>query len=150
MIAKSTSFVGIHRSVIAPDNCWMKSNPTADVRRSNLSRFLKQHYDDNRSALARDYGCKQSYISDLLRPESGRSFGEKVARSIEQRTGLQPGQLDIVNSPLLLDESRRDRIKEEVRSAVEDLDRDELREMLAEIRKIQARRAPKQKKAGNY
>lgn len=146
MMGKSTSFVGIHRSVIAPDNCWMKENPMADIRRQNLSRLLEQRFDGNRSALAREYGSKQSYISDLLRPGSGRSFGEKAARTLEERIGLLAGQLDVPDSPLLMEESRRHQEKDEAHAALEDMDRDEIREVLATLRRIRARRAPKSRK----
>jgi hypothetical protein len=49
-------------------------------------------------------------------------------------------QLDIPNSPLVMDESRRSRLKDELHIAVEELDKAEQRELLAAIRKMQAKR----------
>lgn len=114
------------------------------VRRQNLRNLIVRDFGGNKSAIAREYNRenpKPSYFSDLVRDASGKSFGEKAARKIEQRIGLLPGQLDIPNSPLLYDESRRSRIKDELRLAIEDLDKDEMREALDAIRRIQGWRS---------
>lgn len=132
----------------ALDNCRME-NPVAEVRRNNLQRLLDRRFKGNRSALARAYGSKQSYISDLLRASSGRSFGEKTARALETSVGLQPGQLDVPDSPLLMDESRKDRIRDDVLAAIEDLDNEGLSETLEAIRKIQERRAAPKRRAAS-
>lgn len=124
-----------------PDNAPMRD--MAKIRRENLARLIERDFDNNRSAIARAYdedNPKPQYFSDLLREGSGKSFGEKAARKIEEKTGLKAGQLDIPDSPLLHDEARRDRIKDTLRLVIDDLDRDEMREALAAIRKIQGRR----------
>lgn len=132
----------------APSENEGMENHTAGVRRRNLARLINRDFDGNKSGIARAYdpeNPKPQYFSDLIRPDSGKSFGEKAARKIEERTGLLPGQLDIPDSPLLLDESRRSRVKDEIRLALDDLDKDEQREALAAIRKIQLRRNARRK-----
>jgi hypothetical protein len=123
------------------------ANEDADVRRANLQRLIDRDYGSNKSSLARAVKRAQSYISDLLRP-AGKSFAEKAARNIEIEVGLLKGQLSIPHSPLLYDESRRNRVREELRDAIEDLDRDEQQEVLAAIRKVQGRRTEQRRKAG--
>lgn len=118
-------------------------NQIADVRRRNLVRLIERDFGGNRSEIARTYDSenpKPQYFSDLVRPMSGKSFGEKVARKIEERTGLKSGQLDIPDSQLIQDDTRRSRIKVDLQQALAELDRDEQYEVLATIRKIQARR----------
>lgn len=118
-------------------------NHMARLRRANLKTLVNRDFGSNASALARAYdpeNPKPSYFSDLLRENSGKSFGEKAARKIEERVGLRLGQLDVPDSPLLYDDARRSRLKDELRLALDDLDRDEQREALAFIRKIQSRR----------
>jgi hypothetical protein len=118
-------------------------NQIADVRRANLFRLIERDFGGNRSHFARVYdeaNPRPNYFSDLLRTNSGKSFGEKVARKIEERAGLVMGQLDIPDSPLRQDENRRSRVKDDLRIALDDLDREEMREALEAIRKIQSRR----------
>lgn len=118
-------------------------NPIAEVRRRNLIRLMDRDFRGNRSEIARVYdpdNPKPQYFSDLARSNSGKSFGEKVARKLEERVGLQIGQLDIPNSALVFDESRLKRATHELRSAIEDLDHDEELQALAAVRRIQAKR----------
>lgn len=118
-------------------------NTIAGIRRRNLAKLISRDFDGNKSGIARAYdpaNPKPQYFSDLIRPDSGKSFGEKAARKIEERTGLLPGQLDIPDSPLMLDESRRSRLRDDIRLGIDDLDRDEQRELLSAIRRIQAKR----------
>lgn len=131
----------------APDNPDME-NSMAETRRRNLARLIERDFGGNKSEIARAYdpdNPKPQYFSDLLRPLGGKSFGEKAARKIEEKTSLKPGQLDIPNSPLIHDESKRSRVKEELRLALDDLDKDEQRELLDTVRKIQARRHGRRK-----
>lgn len=142
VIGNATPSVEFTRRCIANDNEGMQAD-MAKIRRQNLSRLIERDFRGNKSEIARAYDeadPKPQYFSDLLRDGSGKSFGEKAARKIEEKTGLKAGQLDIPDSQLLHDESRRNRIKDEVRIAIDDLDRDELREALVAIRKIQGRR----------
>lgn len=116
---------------------------TAKIRRENLARLIERDFHNNKSEIARAYNeenPKPQYFSDLLSEKSGKSFGEKAARKIEEKTGLRIGQLDIPDSQLLHDESKRDRVADTLRLAIDDLDRDEMREALTAIRKIQGRR----------
>ena len=113
------------------------------IRRENLARLSERDFHNNKSEIARAYNeqnPKPQYFSDLLSDKSRKSFGEKAARKIEEKAGLRIGQLDVPDSQLLHDESRRDRIADTLRVAIDDLDRDEMREALAAIRKIQGRR----------
>jgi hypothetical protein len=63
-----------------------------ETRRGRLRAFLNAECGGNNSELARRTKKKQSYISDLLR--GSKSFGEKVAREMEARLGLDAGYLD--------------------------------------------------------
>jgi hypothetical protein len=153
---RSSMVKGYHHTVIekaTPDGEFTKRRGThdnlrmdnyiAEIRRRNLTKLINRDFGGNKSAIARAYdpeNPKPQYFSDLIRPDSGKSFGEKAARKIEERTGLQMGQLDIPDSLLLHDDSRRSRIKDEIRLAIDDLDKDEQRELLAAIRKLQGRR----------
>lgn len=115
---------------------------TAEIRRRNLLRLLERDFGGNKSELARAYDSenpKPQYFSDLLRKDSGKSFGEKAARKIEERTGLLPGQLDIPDSELLQDERKRSRLRDEIRRSLDEFGRDEQREVLDAIRRIQSR-----------
>lgn len=74
------------------------------IRRLNLARAIDIYLDGNRSEMARLYNPmepKPQQISELI-TNPKRSFGEKVARKLEEAIGLQRGQLDIENSQLLL------------------------------------------------
>lgn len=139
---KSTPPVEFTIRCKSADNGLMES-PIADVRRRNLIRLIERDFRGNQSEIARAYDAgnpKPQYFSDLVRTTSGKSFGEKVARKIEERVGLRSGQLDIPASPLLFDDSRLRRVGEELRSAVDELSQDEKLEALSVIRKIQGRR----------
>lgn len=127
------------------DNSGME-NPMAAVRRRNLAKLLERDFGNNQSAIARVYNPespKPSYFSDLLRGE--KAFAEKAARGIEDRVGLRLGQLDIQDSPLLYDDSKKNNLRDEIHVAVDDLDNEEQREALAAIRKIQAKRKGRKK-----
>lgn len=63
-----------------------------ETRRVRLRAFLDAECGGNKTELARRTKKKQSYISDLLR--GSKSFGEKVAREMETRLGLDAGHLD--------------------------------------------------------
>lgn len=63
-----------------------------ETRRDRLRLFLDAECGGNKTELARRTKKKQSYISDLLR--GSKSFGEKVAREMETRLGLEAGHLD--------------------------------------------------------
>jgi hypothetical protein len=142
VLEKSTPPVEFTVWCSSADNKGMESQ-IADIRRHNLTRLISRDFSGNRSEMARAYDSenpKPQYFSDLLRASSGKSFGEKVARKIEERVGLQNGQLDIPNSPLLFDDLRRQKAKTVLRAVIEELTQDEQVEALSAIRKIQARR----------
>jgi hypothetical protein len=125
---------------IPKDNSGMQ-NPMAAVRRRNLARLIERDFGNNQSSIARLYNPespKPSYFSDLLRGE--KAFAEKAARAIEDRVGLRLGQLDIQDSPLLYDDAKKNSLKEELRAVIDDMDKDEQREALAALRKIQSKR----------
>lgn len=64
-----------------------------DVRRRNLRAFMDRECGGVQAELARRIGLSPSQTADTL---SGRkSFGEKVARQIEETAGLRPFALDI-------------------------------------------------------
>lgn len=79
------------------------------IRRANLDRAIDLYLDGSQSELARRLNSqnpKPQYINDLLH-NSKKSFGEKIARRIEEVIGLENGQLDIEDGPLVLQPNRR-------------------------------------------
>lgn len=111
------------------------------IRRANLRRFVVAKLDGNNSRLSRLLGNESTaYVNDLLRDGSTKSFGEKVAAKIEEKIGLQAGQLDIKDSPLLMDEKRRDKLDEELKEQIAGLTKSEKQEIADVLREIYIRR----------
>jgi hypothetical protein len=79
-------------------------------------------------------------VNDLLRVGSTKSFGEKAATRIEEKLGLQAGQLDIKDSPLLMDEKRRDHLDEEIRDQIAGLTKNEKQELADVLRDMYLKR----------
>jgi hypothetical protein len=63
------------------------------ARRRAVQKLIDERWAGNASAFARAAKKPQSQIADMLRGE--KSFGEKVARSIEKNLGLADGALDL-------------------------------------------------------
>jgi phage repressor protein C with HTH and peptisase S24 domain len=80
---------GFHQMVKIRSNLGMEK---ADIRRANLRILINELAEGNGTKFAEMVGKKQSYISDVLRGK--KSFGEKVARSIEVTLGLHKESLD--------------------------------------------------------
>lgn len=76
------------------------------VRIENVRRLVRDRYGGNASQLARDAKKKSSYINDVTREGSTKSFAERAARNIEDAAMLLRGQLDIPNSDLIIDLSK--------------------------------------------
>jgi hypothetical protein len=111
------------------------------IRRENLRRYVTTRLSGNNSRLSRILGNESTgYVNDLLREGSTKSFGEKVASKIEEKIGLQPGQLDIPNSPLLMDESKRDRLDEDLKQQIEGLTREEKLQIAETLNVIYSKR----------
>lgn len=69
----------------------------ADIRRSNLRRYIRELFKGNQSRAASKLGKNPSYINDLLRDAPGKkkkSFGERAARDIERKLSLPRLALD--------------------------------------------------------
>ena len=67
-------------------------NPEHEIRRKNLKRMLAA-FNGNATEFAKKHGLSRSYLSQML--SDGFRFGEKAARSFEQKFGLQAGSFDI-------------------------------------------------------
>lgn len=67
------------------------------IRRSNLTRLFRDRSDNDVTGFSRLIGKSQSATSDLL--HGRKSFGEKMARSIERNAKLPLGFLDNPNYP---------------------------------------------------
>jgi transcriptional regulator with XRE-family HTH domain len=72
-----------------------------DMRLIRLERLklALERQGVSRAELAGRMGVNPSYLTDLLKPESNKSFGEKAARKAEKALGLDPGWLDDVAAP---------------------------------------------------
>lgn len=111
------------------------------IRRENLRRFVATKLGGNNSELSRRLGNESTaYVNDLLRVGSTKSFGEKAANRIEEKVGLLPGQLDIKDSPLLMDEKRRDHVDDEIRDQVAGLTKNEKVELADFLRDMYQKR----------
>lgn len=77
-----------------------------DHRLQRLLHYLSTECGDNRNELARRIGRSPSQTNDML--NGRKSFGEKIARSIEDRLGKPHGWLDLPDGyDLLLTESEK-------------------------------------------
>lgn len=67
-----------------------------EIRRNNLVAHIKNKHQGNRAAFCRATGKNPNLINLVLSDnlEFRRGFGEKLARDIESRAGLQEGWLD--------------------------------------------------------
>ena len=66
---------------------------TASIRRHNLLTICETTFKGNETALSRKLEKAASQIHDMLNGK--KAFGEKIARSIEQKLNLPQGYLDI-------------------------------------------------------
>lgn len=68
-----------------------------EARRLNLIDHISSQFDGNRAAFCRATGKNPNLINLVLTDNAGyrRNIGEKLARDIEQRAGLQAGWLDL-------------------------------------------------------
>lgn len=67
-----------------------------ETRREKLRQFIEEQFAGNVSRFAASVGKAQSQLADML---SGRkSFGERIARALEQSLGLSSGYLDVASS----------------------------------------------------
>lgn len=62
-----------------------------DIRRARLSQLINERYDGSQAKFIEETGENQGEISGLLR---NKSFGEKKARKLESKSGLERGWLD--------------------------------------------------------
>lgn len=70
-------------------------NPNHEIRRQNLKRMLDRS-GLNATDFARKIGISRSYLSQML--GEGFRFGEKAARSFEEKLRLNPGAFDLAHT----------------------------------------------------
>lgn len=66
----------------------------ADIRRQRLRDLIRERYSNTARQLAVDAKKPESQINDMLANPPRKSFGERVARDLEQRLGLSNGFFD--------------------------------------------------------
>lgn len=66
-----------------------------EIRRSNLSRLIKEQFEGKQRRLADAIDRQPDYISRVLK--GTKNVGEKLAREIEQTLGLSMGWLDALH-----------------------------------------------------
>lgn len=68
-----------------------------DIRRQRLKQIIAETYSGNAAKLAMEAELSSSYLSRIFtsNPTHRRNIGEKLARSIEQKLGLNEGALDL-------------------------------------------------------
>jgi hypothetical protein len=116
------------------------------LRVENLRILLDRDFGGNQTALAKLYNPKNpkpAQINDLLN-NVDRSFGEKLARKLEEVVGLVHGQLDIPNSPLLYQPGRAPPVLVRLPDLIKDLTVPEQSKVIDFIGELKRRR----KKAG--
>ena len=121
----------------------------AEIRRENLNRLIRERgFSENLSAFARRFEppIRSSYIADLIKAGSTKSFGEKAARKFEKAADLLPGQLDIPNSPLRIDPTKS-RIEDELDWAIGQLEPHEKAEILDAAKKMLDKRHRRKRSA---
>lgn len=89
MLWNATPFGDFTKRCNSGDNIHVKIQ---DVRRENLRRLIAERHGNNVSAFAESIGKSQSQIADTI--DGRKSFGEKVARNIEELAQLAPLSLD--------------------------------------------------------
>lgn len=118
------------------------------TRVANTLALIRRDFHGVQAELARKLDLESgSYLSDLLRAGSKKSFGEDAARSIEEGAGLQHGQLDIKDSPLLRDNTRKLNTKDEIQNELMDLSPGEEIEIAKALAEIKARRKRRRQRA---
>lgn len=75
---------------------------SADTRRAVLRTLIKTRYSGVSRQFALAVKKPEGQINDMLSDPPRKSFGEKVARQLEDRAGLTPGYFD---QPANADES---------------------------------------------
>lgn len=68
---------------------------SADTRRAVLRELIRTKFGGVARQLAIAAGKPEGQINDMLANPPRKAFGEKVARQLEQRLGLDPGYFDL-------------------------------------------------------
>jgi hypothetical protein len=79
--------------------------PIVRARRKRLSEWIAQHHDGVQAAFIAATGLNQGLLSGLL---GSKTFGEKIAASIEQKAGMPAGHLVSPTSPPSMPATRSD------------------------------------------
>jgi hypothetical protein len=88
---------GIPAAIVAGIQSLLMESDPADLayrRRTALRAYLHKECGGVEAELARRIGRSPSQVADMLAEPPRKSFGEKIARDIEKRLRLPPGQLD--------------------------------------------------------
>ena len=67
-----------------------------DIRRNALRELIRRRFDGVARRLAAAAAKPEGQINDMLAPAPRKSFGEKIARQMEQTLGLESGYFDNV------------------------------------------------------
>lgn len=90
-----TTVQGIHQTVTP----WLNEKmDIADVRRSVLKALIANRFGNVARQFAIAAGKAEGQINDMLSDPPRKSFGEKVARNIEKKLGLQIGYFDNIDN----------------------------------------------------
>lgn len=93
-----------------------------DIRRENLKHLIDTRYGGVIARLANQLDKQPAYISRCLtgKEEHRRNIGEKLAREIEEKTGLHPGWMDEVEHlyPKSVEAPEEKQIPEEVQELI--------------------------------
>ena len=75
-----------------PKPVGLASRMATETRRANFRLVMKRRYENSQQKIAAVLGITKGRVSQLL--DENEAFGEKVARSIEEKLGLPDGSLE--------------------------------------------------------
>jgi hypothetical protein len=102
-------------------NGWMEDEALKRRRIANLQAWIDERFKGSVARAAKESGKADSQLRDTL---AGRkSFGEKVARSLEEKLGMEEGALDKPTKPAI--KVRREWPDRLLREEIERLDHDQ-------------------------
>lgn len=76
---------------------------TPDIRRAVLRTLINRDFEGISRRLALHLGKPDGQINDMLATPPRKSFGERIARTIEDLYPLPPGYLDQIENVIVID-----------------------------------------------
>ncbi len=91
------------RIAVDAATCYVVAMDAKEIRVANLRRYIRERAENSQAEFARRYGMSAAHISQLLTRH--RDVGDKLAREIEGKLGLDRGEMDRIDLPVPIDPS---------------------------------------------